>query len=117
MNKKNCKECFHFYPSGDPYPGEYIAGCGHSDCFKSFLEQTWEGEMVKRKERKHDIIDFNPDGSCTRFVPFYYKKVKTWWLFKKRVRVMGKDPNPSRFDVRKDNKEDRQIKKENRDSH
>ena len=90
---KLCKKCFFFYPSQIDCMGcgGTPAFCDHPDCYETELRQTFEGKIYDREIRKKDIINFNPDGQCSRWESFHYEKVKTWWIFTKEVKKRGLD--------------------------
>ena len=87
----NCKTCYYFEPRwiDEMGCGGIPASCNHPDCFESILRQTFEGKVYKDKKRVKDIVDFNPDGNCQKWTAFHYKKIKTWWIFKKVIKVKG----------------------------
>jgi len=90
MNKTSCKTCYYFREciigmGGDCTP----AICIHPNCFTSVTTQTEFGALVPRTKRRYDIIDMRSDGKCSRWAPFHYEKIKSWWIFKKLMKVKG----------------------------
>jgi len=64
----DCTQCCWFEPAVDVTMCRCRAArCMHEDCFKTELQQTFEGQVVKVKLRIKDILDFNPDKKCIRF--------------------------------------------------
>lgn len=75
MSKQSisCSKCYHFRALDDKGYAYRPAACMHPDCFNQVLCQNRHGEVRTGKERELDIIDFNPDGKCSRFEPFVIK--------------------------------------------
>lgn len=83
QDKKKCKECWHFKPYWtDGWHLSSDAYCNHPDCYETVKKQNCFGDIYNSKERIANIIDFNPDGKCSRWTGVVKVPVKhKWWIF------------------------------------